>query len=425
MKSIDFDDDYSAVPSGFDDGDYSPATVDAPVDDYSDNDYGYGEDIPEDFAEYESDSSNYIPASFQADEDYTPAITSDDLEGSTAQSPEDTLLKEDLEDDFDLNAVMNKAQTRPRTAVKLPAMVQDEDDEDIPQDTLPDLSMMSQPAAPANDGNASDGDVQPRPRRRSLRTLKHGNMKAPAPDPALPVMTRQVEELPVGNPDLIPVMNTIDSLSNRVSASMAADEAAAAKESKPKRKKDTLFGGKKAGKKHKKKKDKSTATSKNTVIDSFDCAPASSNAAGNDLMASAARSPFRPMQTSTTPDLDFAPEDPNRKSLKGTKGAFGAGAYRADIGPAVHTPGKVKNYRGMRIDPLAVLSTYTCFLPIIGFILGIASLVRYRQDKYEQGRYLALLGTIVSGMMILLAIIGFALNVIQGLPGGLQGFGVH
>lgn len=264
-------------------------------------------------------------------------------------------------------------------APTVPAMHHSDDAANsMPAAALPRISETEQPARPSQNTSS-------RP-RRSLRELRKQRSNDSNADNArreqyLPTARRVVEETPVTTkPELIPVMDTLDSLSSKMSG--------------------------------------------NAPTPSPQQTPMTVPARPTARMM---KSPFRPVQKESDELVEqdmIAAANNDKPRLERKRGSFGAGAYRADIGEAVHTPGKVKNYRGMRIDPLAILALWLAFTPA-GFVLGIMSLVRYAQNKYEQGKHIAFIATAVSALIIMLMIVAFTLYFLKGLPGGLQGFGPH
>lgn len=112
---------------------------------------------------------------------------------------------------------------------------------------------------------------------------------------------------------------------------------------------------------------------------------------------------------------------PHGKHRRITNGPLG---YRSLIKPPVNTPGRRKNLRGIHMDPLGVLAMFFSPIPMLGMILGVFSILRYRSNKYENGRMIPLIAMAVNALSIILLIISISLGILSSTVGGFNGPGI-
>lgn len=136
--------------------------------------------------------------------------------------------------------------------------------------------------------------------------------------------------------------------------------------------------------------------------------------------------PFKPVEVDTEDnrrDYELTRNStPHGKHRRITNGPLG---YRSRIKSPVNTPGSRKNLRGMHMDPLGVLALFFAFVPMLGMILGVFSFLRYRSNKYENGRMIPIIAMIINSVSIILLIITMSLGILSNTVGGFNGPGIN
>lgn len=161
-------------------------------------------------------------------------------------------------------------------------------------------------------------------------------------------------------------------------------------------------------------------------------APVSASANGSPSpVAGGASNPFTPVERDD--EAARSEYERARNSGKSGRGKHGAArgrivnnklGYKSRIKPPVNTPGRSRNLRGIRIDPLGILALFFCTVPMLGTVLGVFSFLHYKANKYENGMMVPVVAIIINVISIIILIVVMTLGLLSTLPSGLAGPGI-